>query len=402
MAGKTILLIIDPQVDFTTGTLKVEGAKEDYDRIIKFIDDVNFDEIHVSLDTHNEDHIGHPSFWKKKDTIKGENIHPDPFQVLSIKDDIIKAGKTIVEPVDGDIEYAKQYVSELQDKYNKTKLLPMIWNYHCMVPTKGQEVNIEDKKGFGHAVASPLKETLESQQIRDKVKYHIKGQNNLTEMYSIFGAEYESDKALKIQGSQPNVEGHPNYNEAKDATNQYVERNKKLMERLLNGGNNTVYVCGQARTHCVKESLKHLLEYADEMGYDTTKIRLLYNMSSPISRENGGVDDIHTIPKVTLVKTDKVDLELARIRTKREEAKLNEAKNRLKNSEGKFNKLLTNRQQQRGQQQQQQQQAGKRRRRKTKKRHNKKPKRKVTKKRHHKKTKKRKVRKTKKNKTRKR
>lgn len=373
MAAKTILLIIDPQVDFTTGTLAVPGAKEDYDRIIKLMNGnkIEFNEIHVSLDTHNKDHIGHPSFWIEEK--HPEKKHPDPFQVLSITNDgIIKAGETIVKPVDGDIEYAKKYVKHLQNKYNKTKLAPMIWDYHCMVPDKGPIVNINENEtnGFGHEVASPLKEKLESPQIKNKVKYHIKGQNNLTEMYSIFGAEFVSEKANKKQEGPIQIEEYDTYDEAITKTNLYVARNEKLMERLLNGGNNIVYVCGQARTHCVKESLKHLLEYAVKKGYDTTKIRLLYNMSSPIP---GVLDDIHLMPNVTIAKDDGT--------LDREKNAYNKSVNRIRST--------------------QETQGGKRRR-KTKKRHNKKPKRKVTKKRHHKKTKKRKVRKTKKNKTRKR
>ena len=392
MAKKTILLIIDPQVDFTTGNLKVEGAIEDYKRINSFIDKAPIDEIHVSLDTHNKDHIGHPSFWIEEK--HPEKKHPGSFQVLSITNDgKIKATnpnnvETIVTPVDGDIGYAKEYVEYLQNKYNETKLFPMIWDYHCMVPM-GQEVNINKTNGFGHAVASPLKEKLESPQIKDKVKYHIKGQNNLTEMYSIFGAEYVSDKAKQIQvcPTAENAIGYNTYDEAINGVDLYVDRNTQLMERLLNGGNNIVYVCGQARTHCVKESLKHLLEYAIEKSYDTTNIRLLYNMSSPISPENGGVDDIHTIPNITLVKTDEeVKNEVNKIRKIRVQER-----QRMANVKH-VGKMKTARANTKG---------GKRRR-KTKKRHNKKTKRKVTKKRHNKKTKKRKVRKTKKNKTRKR
>lgn len=401
MAAKTILLIIDPQVDFTTGTLAVPGAKEDYDRIIKLMNGnkIEFNEIHVSLDTHNKDHIGHSDFWEKKSgdgwvPLQNDENRKDVFMLLSVdENNEIKA--QYIPGLDGhplhpnrknyqdDVlilrakkkeyrDYAVEYIKYLNSKVKQTGLAPTIWDTHCVVGTEG------------HTVASPLKEALDLQET-SKVKYHIKGQNNLTEMYSIFGAEYESDEALKIQGPKPNVNGYSNYNLAKDATNKYVALNKELMKTLLNGGNNTVYVCGQARTHCVKESLKHLLEYAVEMGYDTTKIRLLYNMSSPIP---GVLDDIDKIPYVTLVeKTDNLDnsdLVVARSNSLKEGIELNRKR---KNYQSKHVTPPTK---------------GGKRRRKTKKRHNKKPNKKGTKKRHHKKTKKRKVRKTKKNKTRKR
>lgn len=55
--GKVMVLIIDPQNSFTDlperGSLAVDGASKDYERLIKMLDALqeNIDEIHVSLDT---------------------------------------------------------------------------------------------------------------------------------------------------------------------------------------------------------------------------------------------------------------------------------------------------------------------------------------------------------------
>ena len=56
---KNILLIVDPQNDFITGTLAVEGAKEKMMKLADYItSDMHpqYDYICVTLDTHPEDH----------------------------------------------------------------------------------------------------------------------------------------------------------------------------------------------------------------------------------------------------------------------------------------------------------------------------------------------------------
>lgn len=50
-----------------------------------------------------------------------------------------------------------------------------------------------------------------------------------------------------------------------------------------------IFICGQAKTHCVKSSLIDLMEYAKEKGVESDRIVLLSNMTSPIC---GAIDDI--------------------------------------------------------------------------------------------------------------
>jgi hypothetical protein len=66
------------------GSSAVRGTSSDYSKIINFIKNNSIDEVHVSLDIHNERHIGYPAFWYRlsaDDTdgltilsINGENI----------------------------------------------------------------------------------------------------------------------------------------------------------------------------------------------------------------------------------------------------------------------------------------------------------------------------------------
>lgn len=55
---KNILLIVDPQNDFITGTLAVQGAKEKMLKLADYIKDFNddYDYIFVTLDTHPIEH----------------------------------------------------------------------------------------------------------------------------------------------------------------------------------------------------------------------------------------------------------------------------------------------------------------------------------------------------------
>lgn len=55
---KNILLIVDPQNDFITGTLAVQGAKEKMLKLADYIKDFNddYDYIFVTLDTHPVEH----------------------------------------------------------------------------------------------------------------------------------------------------------------------------------------------------------------------------------------------------------------------------------------------------------------------------------------------------------
>ena len=55
---KNILLIVDPQNDFITGSLAVEGAKEKMMKLAEYIngDHPSYDYVCVTMDTHPEDH----------------------------------------------------------------------------------------------------------------------------------------------------------------------------------------------------------------------------------------------------------------------------------------------------------------------------------------------------------
>lgn len=67
---KNILLIVDPQNDFITGTLPVEGAEERMKKLASYIDNVfdQYDYILITLDSHPDDHcsfVENGGIWPK-------------------------------------------------------------------------------------------------------------------------------------------------------------------------------------------------------------------------------------------------------------------------------------------------------------------------------------------------
>ena len=376
---ENILLIIDPQNDFSeakgsirpAGSLQVTGSNMDYQRIISFIQqNINtLSEIHVSLDTHTKEHIGHPSFW----TRVGKNGVPltneygqqigcddtDGLRVLSkglknsytSKEGIKIDEKTIYEgtSVIGDetryyapmnhgthydelCKYVEKYIEFYYSSESKHHQLPWIWKEHCIEGTDG------------HKIAKELKDVLDGNFINDdivkedfldKVNYHIKGQNNLAEMYSIFSAEMPVSKedavtleeymnTSKYKTSQNGTnkyeksEGVRFYEELKcgtssdnkgcDYLNLDTTINTGLMDRLLgidSEGRQTsdkprrVFICGEAKSHCVKSSLIDLMEYATkkEIG-DPNRIVLLADMTTSIpGTPSDYIEDITTTGK---------------------------------------------------------------------------------------------------------
>jgi nicotinamidase-related amidase len=324
---KNILLIIDPQKDFTDvndddykGTMSVTGAAEDYKRIIKFIEtnENAIDEIHVTLDTHTPNHIGHPSYWKTVsidsngvaktypldnggyDTMmfilslnNGENGNLSTPRIMATKDN-----RSIqVTPSDSKLtDYTIKYLQALAEKQKQSAF---IWDKHCIEGSKG------------HEIADSLKQKLDAVQNKQKikVKYHIKGQNNLAEMYSIFSAEVPvpdniSDEIKSVNYNGKNTdnnaytydksEGVDTYDEVITKVNLDTDINIDLMNKLLGEGNNKVFVCGEAKTHCVKNSIIDLMKYSNVRGYNSENIYLIKDCTSPIVA-SGIDDDIESI-----------------------------------------------------------------------------------------------------------
>jgi nicotinamidase-related amidase len=317
--SKNIVLIIDPQNDFSDanntkrnkpGSLAVSGSSSDYSKIINFIENNSIDEIHISLDTHNERHIGHPGFWDRINE-SGKRIpadNTDGLTILSIDPEnvitgfhIIKKSTTQYVPriyekssYDNLCVYVHNYLKFYDSPENKHNQLPWIWPNHCIEGTSG------------HRIAQELQCFLDKWKLSRKgniVKYHIKGQNNLAEMYSIFSAEKPVSitesyvlRSYLYTGKGKHISlptGCNDYKKTQQFINLETTFNSELMNQLL-GDNNRVFICGEAKTHCVKSSIIDLMEHASKSSTPVSsgRIVLLANMTSPIQ---GVTDDVEKI-----------------------------------------------------------------------------------------------------------
>jgi len=215
-SGGLALFIIDPQVDFHEGgSLAVPGATEDSSRIAALIRKFKhqIERIVVTLDTHHKMHMHHADFWTNN-----EGGKPDPFTILTPED--ISSGKWQARQSElraWSLEYAKKL-------HTGGKFPFIIWPDHCLLGTEG------------HSIHPPLMEALNEWAIARKrsVNFYFKGQNNRAEMYSALKSEVE-------------VPDDP-------TTSLDVELVHTLSEH------NKVLCCGEAKSHCVNYSVRHLLE----------------------------------------------------------------------------------------------------------------------------------------------
>lgn len=213
---KIALILVDCQVDFChpDGALYIQGAQENTHHIASFIYR-NLDKITTIIatsDSHLPHHIFFAPWW-----INEFGQHPEPYTIITL-DDIVK--RRWIATVDQ--HNSKDYVKTLA-KTGKRNLC--IWPHHCIIGTYGQMLMPEISEAiFYHSLARTTNSI-----------FIEKGTTALTEYYGIF---------------------YPEVNE----TNHYqVEINEKLFNVLL--AHDRIYFAGQARSHCVLESIKQLAHY---------------------------------------------------------------------------------------------------------------------------------------------
>jgi len=235
--AKNVLLIIDPQVDFHEGgSLAVKGALADASRIAQLIETKRFDNIVVTLDTHQYVDIGHPIWWTNE-----EKQEPKPLTIITTKD-IENGTWRAARPEDQ--EWTRSYVKKLET--NK-RFQHTIWPYHCIVGTPG------------HAVTPEINKALEWWAKRNSqlVTYMWKGTNPKAEMYSAFKADVE------VPGADE------------------TKLNKQVLDRLFRYDN--IVVCGQASSHCVENSVVDLVAYfKTKTKGKAPMISLLTDCTSPV------------------------------------------------------------------------------------------------------------------------
>jgi nicotinamidase-related amidase len=327
-----VLLIIDPQRAFMeanpktgrpdNGSLSVPNSNTDIFNIIKLIQGGHFGQIYVSLDTHSPRHIGHPMFWEYYDETNKtwkDATNAQAFNYLQnflgpdmkwyVKGTHVASNEQTIfrpkqYPVCGDIQnenlrmYVWIYLNTIKEQ---KKHVAMIWPYHCL--EEGFNDGTLESDPNGHKLAEELKQCLDhvTNTNVSQVSYVPKGRCNLAEMFSIFSAQvpvpnewltclpnYVYDGRVTPVNFQDDT-GTPYYKGF--SNNISTETNDALMKKLF-GYRNEIFVCGEAATHCVKDSVIDLIDYAKRNNIDPTRIVLLRNSTSPIPQVPNDLIDI--------------------------------------------------------------------------------------------------------------
>lgn len=211
---------IDCQIGFThpEASLYVPGAEEDMQRAAEWIYR-NVDKItklHFSMDTHRVYQIFHPAFWTDDD-----GKHPDPFTTITHDD--LRAGKwkPIAHP-----QLVQEYTQKLEES---GKHVLTVWPYHTMLG------------GVSHALNPAIMEASIFHSVARESASHFetKGTHQLTENYSVLKPEVTELRGQRLVGF-----------------------NAMFFEMLMD--NDRVYIFGEASSHCVRETIRDILDAVRE------------------------------------------------------------------------------------------------------------------------------------------
>ncbi len=252
---KNALLIIDPQNDFCNpgdangqgkGALYVDGAEKDMQNLSEWIksNKKNIDFIAITMDAHQPNDISHQGFWTDKN-----GNPPDAFTQITFKDVETEKWTALFQP-----KRALNYLKALEEQGEYPHL---IWPTHCLTGSEGA------------AIYQPLMQAI-VEWTKDAKFYQIvsKGQNPFTEHFGAFRAQI------------PNSE-EPD-----------TQLNIKLIETL--DAYDNIYLAGEAKSHCVANSLKQVMEAAPELA---KKFIVLEDAMSNVSGFETIADPIYTKAK---------------------------------------------------------------------------------------------------------
>lgn len=236
---RTALLLIDMQVDFIheDGALPVPGAIDDTRRLVEWLYENTgaITQIYASLDSHLPLQIFSPGWWANE---AGE--HPQPYTVITHAD--VTSGQW--HPL-YDVDWSVQYTRLLEETAKKQL---MIWPYHTLVGTPG------------HMLIPALYESIayHSSARGTQPRFIQKGSIANTENYSMFEPEVKMD-TLPGGGL-----------------------NRALLDELATF--DRVFIAGQAKSHCVLESVTSMMRYyGDHKPSIIPNIHLLTDAMSSVA-----------------------------------------------------------------------------------------------------------------------
>jgi nicotinamidase-related amidase len=235
---RTLLLLVDAQVDFihADGALSVPGAVEDTRRTIEWIyrSAGSLTTIAASLDSHVPIQIFFPPWWVNRD-----GAHPPSYTTITSQDVDRGRWRPLYEP-----EWSHEYVERLE-RQSKKEL--MIWPYHTLIGTAG------------HSLSPSLYEA---------VAFHT--------------AARQSQPVFLAKGSIPKTEHY-----------SMLEPEVKVPEAPLGSLNidflsmittyDRVYIAGQAKSHCVLETVASMMRYFHDRPDVIARLRVLMDCTSSVA-----------------------------------------------------------------------------------------------------------------------
>lgn len=235
---RLLLMLVDPQVDFVheDGSLSVPGAVADTRRTIEWIYTHmgSITTIAASLDTHTPLQIFYPEWWVDE----GGN-HPSPFTMITADDVANGVWSPTTEQA-----WSRAYVHTLEETAQKVLT---IWPHHTMLGTPG------------HAIAPTLYEAMVYHAAARQTRPVLvsKGYIAKTEHYSILEPEVK-------------VADHP-----------IGGINLDLLHLIES--HDLVYFAGQAKSHCVLETIQSLVRVVADRNPDAIRNwRVLMDCTSSV------------------------------------------------------------------------------------------------------------------------
>lgn len=244
---RSCLILVDMQGDFIypDGALGVAGAVDDTRRLVEWAyrNLGSISKILASLDTHLPYQIFHPLYWR---TLRqGTWQMPHPLTPIT-SDQYMQVFHPLIW-LDFDTEdiWNEDYMKHLEGTDKKSL---MAWTTHCLEGSVGRSL---------HPAVSDLI-LFHSAARRVNPVTRPKGTNVATEHYGIFGAEREvpNDSDTQIDAN------------SLDTISTY----------------DNIYIAGQAKSHCVLETVRQMIEWGDQNAKSMLpKMHLLMDCMSSVA-----------------------------------------------------------------------------------------------------------------------
>ena len=261
---KISLLLVDVQNTFCipgfelyvagrSGTAAVDDNRRLCEFMYRNLDVIT--EISPTLDTHTAFQIFHALFL-----VDSAGNHPEPFTTVTeenVKNGTWKFNTKLSQSIGLDPQKAKRYLKHYTRELTADKKYDYtIWPYHAMLG------------GIGHALVSSIEEAVFFHSVARcrPTDFHVKGDNLITENYSVLSPEVTRD----------------------DEDKPIAQKDVGFIRRLLDF--DAVMIAGQAKSHCLLWTLHDLLDEIKQTDEELAKkVYILDDCTSSIVVP-GGVD----------------------------------------------------------------------------------------------------------------